>query len=183
MKHIRNYTSFIAFSLVTLILVLLLHPTISSILFPMKRQAMLDTFIHTIQNKKDIDPQEFWKFREFYYPGSLVVNKKGISMKTPYTFNSSLHPLLFTVFKSNYIESYEYLISSNDLNDVIPFNEDFTIFLDSSVAYRDRGKYVEVVFIKPVSEMIKANGFLDHKDKDKKLLEGKYWFVYTIINK
>ena len=40
-----------------------------------------------------------------------------------------------------------------------------------------------IYFIKPISEMAQANGFFDYKDKDKKFLTGKYWYVYTIISK
>lgn len=44
-------------------------------------------------------------------------------------------------------------------------------------------KEVVIYFIKPISEMKRANGFFDYKNKDKKLLSNKNWFVTTIITK
>lgn len=45
------------------------------------------------------------------------------------------------------------------------------------------GKTTYIYFIKPISEMSKANGFFDYKDQDKKLLETKNWYVETKILK
>lgn len=157
MKHTNNYTSFIAISAVILLTILLLHPTLSAILFPWKRAKSLNTFIDKVQKTHNLDPQEFWKWRESYYPGSITFTKVA-SANTPHT-----------VYRSKYITSYEYVVDTNTMGDKI---------------YIKRNKdTADIVFIKPISEMKRANGFFDYNDKDKKLLEGKYWLVVTIINK
>lgn len=142
---------------------------------------MLNKILTQIDQNKNIDAQEFWQFREFYYPGVITFSRTGLTEKAPYTFDALLKPLLFTSFHSNYISSYEYIVSMNDLNYVVPFNEDWRLYLKSSLAVRARNNTVDIVFIKPVSEMVKANGFLDYRDKDKKLLENKFWLVITQI--
>jgi hypothetical protein len=171
------------FAVIALFIIVWLHPTLSAIAFPFKRQIMLNTMLTKIDKDKKIDAQEFWQFREFYYPGAISFNRTGLAEQSPYTFDPLLKPFLFTSFHSKYISSYEYLVTMNDLNYVVPFNEDWKLYLESSVAVRKRNNTVDIVFIKPVSEMVKANGFLDYKDKDKKLLEAKFWLVFSQIKK
>lgn len=157
MKHTHNYTAFISFSAIILLLVLLFHPTLSSVLFPWKRQLSLNSYINKIQKTQTLDGQEFWKWRESYYPGSITFQKIA-SANTPHT-----------VFTSKYISSYEYLVDSNTMGNKISINKN--------------KNNTDIVFIKPLSEMKRANGFFDYKDKDKKLLEGKFWLVVTSIDK
>jgi len=144
---------------------------------------MLNSFLANIDATKSIDAQEFWQFREFYYPGSLTVDKKGIKDPASPTIPLVFNPYLFTVFRSSKITSYEYLVTSNSLELLVPKDNAWKIFSNNSFAYKNVGDSVSLVFIKPISEMVKANGFLDYKDKDKKLLEGKYWMAITNISK
>lgn len=46
-----------------------------------------------------------------------------------------------------------------------------------------KGNETRIYFIKSISEMKKANGFFDYKDKDAKMLENKNWYVVTKIQK
>lgn len=144
---------------------------------------MLNSFLTNIDVNKRIDAQEFWRFREFYYPGSLIVDKKGIKDPASPTIPLAFNPYLFTLFHSSKIASYEYLVTKNTLDLIVPKSDEWKIFPNSSLAYKNLDDSVSLVFIKPISEMVKANGFLDYKDKDKKLLEGKYWMVITNISK
>jgi hypothetical protein len=126
-----------------------------------------------------VDTQAFWQMIEFYYPGSLTVAKRGIPTKPRFSPPKEWYPLYFTSFRSKYITSDEFLVNTSSLSALL--DED----IPPSVSYQviENKNEVILVFIKPIREMITANGFLDYKDKDKKLLQGKYWFVYTIINK
>lgn len=144
---------------------------------------MLSHFIAKIDKTEYLNAREFWQFREFYYPGALTVQKSGIQDASSPTLPLALEPYLFTVFRSSKISSYEYLVTKNALNLVVPNNTEWKTFTKGSVAYRNSEDSVDLVFIKPISEMVQANGFLDYKDKDKKLLEGKYWMVVTNIKK
>lgn len=136
---------------------LYLHPTLSAAFFPFKRDLSLSAYISKIQKEKKIDPQEFWRWRESYYPGSITFTKV-VSAHTPHT-----------VFRSKYITSYEYLVDTNTMGDKIYIKKNTNT--------------TDIVFIKPISEMRKANGFFDYQDKDKKLVTGKFWLVVTIVNK
>ncbi len=144
---------------------------------------MLNSFLTKIDVNKRIDARDFWQFREFYYPGALTVQKSGILDASSPTLPLALEPYLFTVFRSSKITSYEYLVTKNTLDLVVPKNSEWKMYTKGSVAYRNSEYSVDLVFIKPISEMVQANGFLDYKDKDKKLLEGKYWMVVTNIKK
>lgn len=117
---------------------------------------MLNSLLNKVEKTNKIDAQEFWKMREFYYPGSITFAKVASENKP------------HTIFRSSYITSYEYLVPSNTFKE--------------GISVKRNGKVTEIIFIKPISEMKKANGFFDYNDKDKKLLEGKYWFVYTTIS-
>lgn len=160
------FTLFLAYSL--------LQPRISG-LFPFIREAKLQAFLNSIEKSKSISSQEFWQFREFYYPGSVTLDRNGIEGK--------IKPLLFFQFRSKYMLSSEYLITTSDLNQIIPFGENYIINVERSYAYKISDKNVEIIFIKPISELTKANGFIYEKDQDKKLVEGKYWLVITKILK
>lgn len=166
-----------------LMLVLWLHPTTSVVVFPFKRTKMLNSFLTKIDTTKRIDAREFWQFREFYYPGSLTVDKKGIKDPASPTIPLAYESYLFTVFRSSKITSYEYLVTKNTLDLIVPNSDEWKKFPNSSLVYKSADDSISLVFIMPISEMVKANGFLDYKDKDKKLLEGKYWMVITNISK
>lgn len=179
--HFPHYTAFALVAL--LMLVLWLHPTTSVVVFPVKRAQMLNSFLANIDATKSIDAQGFWQFREFYYPGTLIVDKSGIKDSSSPSIPLAYEPYLFTVFHSSKIASYEYLVTKNTLDLIVPKSDEWKIFPNSSLAYKHTDDSVSLVFIKPISEMVRANGFLDYKDKDKKLLDGKYWLVVTTIAK
>ena len=60
-------------------LFVILSPKISSILFPLKRQAILNDFINKTKIAGVINAQDYWKFREFYSPGFFTFSKNGIA--------------------------------------------------------------------------------------------------------
>lgn len=151
-------------------------------LFPFKRNAMLNKFISTVKQTKKIDAQAFWQFREFYYPGSLVVDKKGI--KPPPFISPPLwtSPLYITAFRSKLVTSDEFLVGYATASAYLEPNKRYTI-IGSDFAISESQKSMQIIFIKPIAEMTRANGFFDVKDKDAKLLKGKSWLVITEISK
>ncbi len=130
-----------------------------------------------MQKNDAVDAQEFWQFREFYYPGALMVNKEGLSTQPLNIISLPKDSLYFTSFRSRYIQSDEFLVSADTLGTILnkKYNKSFLLTQEKN--------RVILVFIKPVKEMVRANGFYDYKDKDKKLLEGKSWLVVITINK
>ena len=133
---------------------------------------MISSFIESTKKQNTINPQEFWALREFYSPGSLVINK-----------NATSEP--FLVFRSNKIKSVESLVPKYDINRKWPSVElsgkqvDFKT--NTELIFRENDS-LRIIFLKPIFQMITANAVYDYKDKDKKLLEDKLWFTDTTIN-
>lgn len=121
--------------------------------------------------------QEFWQFREFYYPGKIRVDRNGLKDHAFYSPPALAYPKQLLSFKSKYIESNEYIIEKKTSQMTTLSSEGITYKL---VEYPDR---FELFFIKPISEMSITNGFFDYKDKDKDLFRNKVWFVATKISK
>ena len=158
----------IIFLIVSLFLVsisyFLLQPRASGI-FPFIREYRLKAFIENTVKNHHISAQEFWELREFYYPGTIRFNKPNL------------------LFISDKITSHETLVNKNTaFIDLIPKS------IKGNVLYEDADELIVseedttvIYFIKPISEMASANGFFDYRDKDKKLLENKKWYVVTQI--
>lgn len=152
---------FIVFSLY-----FLLQPRLSNI-FPFIREYRLTTFIKNTIKNNTISSQEFWQLREFYSLGIIQFNKPNLT------------------FTSNKIESKETIINKNViLQTLLPSQDNWKIlYRNKNELIATKGKETFVYFIKPISEMAQANGFFDYKDKDKKLLQDKNWYVATTIVK
>jgi len=134
---------------------------------PFIREYRLSSFIKNTINNKNISAQEFWELREFYADGVIKLNR----------------PL--TTFTSSRIVSTETLVNVDEtLKNIVKRDKDWNILFenDSNLIAQKNSKTV-IYFIKPISEMSKANGFFDYKDKDKKILENKKWYVFTKISK
>jgi len=151
----------------------LLQQRISGI-FPFIRKHRLNTFLLHIKNKGVISSQEFWQFREFYYPGVIQFNRNNAILGKP-----------FLIFLSKKIESKEILVHEKTTFDsVLPNLKAWTInYRNKNEIVASNEKRLLILFVKPISEMSQANGFFDYKDKDKKILEGKRWYVYSEIRK
>lgn len=132
---------------------------------------MVSSFIASTKKQGEINPREFWALREFYAPGIITVNKTATA--TP-----------FLVFRSGKITSYESLVPAAAAQAkvalAIPGNEVY-FRSNTEAIYRENGA-VHIIFLKPINEMVTANSVYDYKDKDKKFLEGKMWFVNTVID-
>lgn len=163
---------FFAFSLLLVLLFFMVNPKYSPIFFPYKRTRMISSFLESTKKQNTINPREFWALREFYSPGSLMVNK-----------NATSEP--FLTFTSDKIKSFESLVPKYDINrkwppvDLSGKQVDFKT--DSELIFHE-DNLLRIVFLKPISEMVKANAVYDYKDKDKKLLEDRLWFVDTTVH-
>lgn len=193
MNKKQSYLSLFLFASI-IILFLFLSPKVSSFLFPFRRNQLWKTFLNNTKSHQVISSKEFWEFRDFYYPGSLVFNVKKLSQKETADAFSTLkisvlpdqyfYPFLY--FSSNKIHSLESLVKVSSINNIllpqaIPSNS--TIILrDTSTLFYISNNTATLIFIKPVEEMITANGYFNYKRDDKELLKDKFWFVYTVIN-
>lgn len=133
---------------------------------------MLSSFISSTKKRGKINPQEFWALREIFAPGVISVDKPA-----------TVSP--FLVFKSSKITSDELLVPAAGNNSrtlpTVPRKQQVDFRTNTELIYHDNTT-MHIFFLKPISEMVKANATYDYKDKDKKFLEGKLWFVETTIN-
>ena len=151
---------------VVVLLYFFLQPRISNNI-PFIRNERLNTFINNSIKNNHISPEEFWQLREFYSPGYVTIARPHLT------------------FSADKISSQETIIDSKiPLKSLLPTKQNWHILYENTnemIASKDNKIYI--YFIKPISEMSKANGFFDYKDKDKKLLENKNWYGETMIQK
>ena len=62
-------------------------------------------------------------------------------------------------------------------------NEKKVLFTNQTTQiFYDTEGVLRIIFVKPIAEMRKANGFFDYTDKEQKLLNGQYWLDETWIH-
>jgi len=193
-ESIKSDLSFFILILIMIIgLFMILSPKVSSQLFPFKRQAILNEFITDTRQKGSIDPQGYWKFREFYSPGYFTFSKNGLEKtlisqakeKIGIKYHEENIDLTFSVFSSILIDSLDMLTTQTDLDKVIDQNKlpkENIIFMNkNSLIYKETPKIIKIVFLLSNSEMKRANGFFYYTDQDKELVRNKNWFNITIV--
>lgn len=171
----------------------LLSPKISAKLFTYKRQATLSEFINSSKTN-GINPQEYWKFREFYSPGHFTYSKEGIGenllnltkIKTGIKYNEKNIDLAFLVFSSPHVNSLDMLTKQTSLNSIVTEKQlpkEDIIFMDkNSLIYRENPKTIKIIFLLKNAQMKKANGFFKYTEADKQVTEGENWFNISSIN-
>lgn len=163
---------FFAFLPFIVLLFFIINPKYSPVILSYKRTKIISSFLESTKKQNTINPQEFWALREFYSPGSLSVNKSAVSGP-------------FLSFISDKIKSYESLVAKYNINRKWPpvnlVGKRVDYLTESELIYRENNM-MRIIFLKPISQMITANAVYDYKDKDKKLLEDKLWYVDTSID-
>lgn len=169
-----------------------LVPKISSKIFIQKREMALDNFTYSVQTEKRINPQAYWKFREFYSPGYFDFSKSGVEK---IKINNSLDNLkvnpknidyYFLRFNSNKLDSLDGFTKKSNLNQIINRKDlevnELLFEKNDSIIYKNNEGEIYIIFLKTIPEMLKANGFYDHNNKkDISLMDGKYWFNVTLL--
>lgn len=177
-----------------LILFIVFSPKVSSLLFPLKRQAILNDFINKTKTNGSINAQEYWQFREFYSPGYFTFAKIGISKslsenavsRIGIEYNKKEIELTYSFFSSQRLNSLDMLTKQSSLNMLIDqkqFQKDKIVFINrNSIIYQESPKIIKIVFLLNNNDMQKANGFFDYQDKDKKITQGENWLNITSVN-
>jgi len=171
-----------------------LHPTLLSDTFAFQRQNKWNSFAKVIQDEKNFSAQDYWRFREFYSLGNFEFNEKGFSdleirtvlqrIDIPVTQSSLTHP--FLLYSSDHFKSIDSMTDSASLSAIL--NEEeiekhaVIINTDQLKIYKTDTKTIKLIFIKPVWEMQRANGFFDYSKMDPEILEGKYWLNISSIS-
>ncbi len=193
MKNIeRKYVLIVG--IVILGLFVFTQPKLSAYLFPFKRQAMWREFKQTVIDARGIEGQTFWKFREFYYPGSFTFEPNGFGKELTAQKAKELSITLlpqatasaFLIYESGKFNSLEALVNPGDLAATVkdngPIQSSNEGSFDGSYTMYVSGNKARIMFIKPVSEMVKANGYFDLKNKqDAARIEGKYWLSVSEV--
>lgn len=167
---IKNWL-FFTLPILIIVLFLLLSPKISSEVFSFKRHTVLNEFINSTKANGRIDPQAYWKFREFYSPGSFIFSKNTIDKP-------------FLTFSSSLLESTDILTEYSSLNEATKtsvLKENIIFKGENSLIYKQDKNIIKIVFLLSNDEMRKANGFFDYNDKDKKITENKKWLNITTV--
>lgn len=145
----------------------------------------------SLERDLTVEPQQFWEIREFYGKGDILFSKDsldkdkvrsalhniGISLKDPAAkpFMLYVSPRWITI--DSFVSSTD-IIKLVDLQDQkITKGTTTNIYIDD----QDNKKIV-LLFVKPISELEKANGYFDYKQWDKELLKDKYWLSASVIS-
>ena len=176
-----------------LVLFALLSPKISSILFPFKRQGILNDFIRITKNNGRIDAQAYWKFREFYSPGYFTFSRSGLNdsvtknaeKKIGISYDQKMTSLNLLFYSSSRLYSLDMLTKQSSLEKIFDpksIKKENILFKGrDGLIYRDGPEIIKIVFLINNHEMKKANGFFDYQEKDRNLVEGKNWLNITYI--
>ena len=194
LKLVKSDFGFLAIVFIVVALLFVsLSPKISSELFAFKRQAVLNDFLNNTKTSGKIDPQKYWEFREFYSPGSFVFSRLGLpediisylDKKLNVTYNKNAIDDYFLYFSTFRLSSLDMLTKKTSLNLLIDSNNlnsrDIIFKNDNSVIYKKDKQDLVIIFLLSNSDMQKANGFFDYKDKDKAITQGENWFNITIV--
>jgi hypothetical protein len=197
-KIIKSIRTTFWFSIILLVFILalfvILSPKVSSLLFPLKRQTVLNEFISKTKAEGLINSQEYWQFREFYSPGYFTFSRTGIaeSLAEKATigigvkYNQKEVDLIDLYFSSQKLSSLDMLTKQSNLNSIVDqkqFQNEKLIFMNNNSAiYQDGSKNIKIIFLLTNAEMQKANGFFDYTDKDKQITEGENWLNITSLS-
>lgn len=148
-------------------LYIFLEPKILPSVFSIRNNNLLNNFIAKTVKEKNIDTQDFWKMREFYCPGV-------------FSFDKTKNP--FLKYDCKWLKSEEFLTSSQTFNDKIDSKNVKILIENNQIQIYQDQRSLHINFIVDQSQMEKAVGVFDYRDKDKKLLKDKYWLDKTVID-
>lgn len=176
-----------------IVLFIFLQPHIAAYLLPFKRQELVRHFVSEVTDKKKLSGQEYWTFREFYSPGDSVLDKSyhlsanqmplslgplynGISLK--------VHSAPFMVFTAPYMQSVDAFVGeSASLQDVPAVLGQHILVRTNKLILSENATSYTLLFILPISEMQKTNGFFNYTQPEKDFMQGKQWLGIAHIQK
>jgi len=170
--------------LVLVAIFLIVQPRTQHIFFPQERQAKLTRLLEETKKQQDINLYSYWEFREFYSHGSFEYEQNGLPTEKNEaieTFKSldasATAQLLFTSAKITSIggQTKNKTLAAN-------FYTNADILRLPSVILKEDTQALTVIFLKPISEVRKVNGFLQYQlvlDENR----GDMWFEFTQIQK
>lgn len=153
--------------LVILCAFVFLQPALSYQLFPQKREALLTSFITSLQKSTTLDPVRYWEFREFYSPGVFTFSKEYSvhSLQIPSVLQTDVTNLEkkhqikpYLVFHSDSIDSFDAITRSPI--DVSTINKSKKYIINEHwLSIADEGTYYYLMAVTPSAMIQKADGF------------------------
>ncbi len=147
-----------------------------------------NSFVSKTQNNQKLDPQEFWKLREFYSPGYFELKDQGLENSNVQSAVGEIgltpKDVTYTsLFRARHSISLDGLTEVQSLDEIIDTKsiQNITFQNENTVIFTNDENYRIIIFLLPVSEMKKANGFFEYDGKDKNFLENKNWFNITML--
>ncbi len=189
-SHLIFY-SFIIFTLVASSLIFV--PAISTLTLPFAREKLIKEFLNELKNTDYLNTQKFWKFREFYSPGSGTFSKTGISsdlvtntlamIDIPISLSPTDHA--FFIYKSPKLVSIDFLVKEHDLLKIIngELDSKTVIYRNSEIILYQEDNFYKLIFLKSQKDMKKTVGFFDFNGLDREITENKYWLNLTRFEK
>jgi len=165
-----------------------LQPKVAASVFPSVREARRTDFLKKVEEAGQINPQDFWQFREFYSPGSFTFNEKYIDVASGLQLKKNVVLPVPRVgllsFNSVHAQSEESLIVPEAWPSVVTahhINAQRILFQTPHTYIYTDGAQTKILFMKPISEMMTANGFFLYNDLEKEKFKKYYWLDETTL--
>lgn len=184
---------------VALILVMMIHPRLASQNFSFTRAQALVPFFSEVVTTGKFDPQQWWKLREFYSPGSFTYNPDIIQVNITQQIRPRgpfSGPLPLFTYTSNRLASTDYVIpntviaNSDQDGSKIKLLQKLatcptsgaTLYQDSStILFMSDSNTLHFLFVRPLSDMRQANGLFDYDKQDLFWLRDTSWAEVTTL--
>lgn len=196
MKHIinsiENLKLILILSGVLLVAFLFFTPKIANRLFEFKRAEVWSNFLEETQRNDSINTQLFWEFRDFYSPGYVQFDQKGLpkplvkSMKQKIAIPVSVDEttLPYLAFQSPRVQSLDILIKTSSFSAVVNpevYKGKEILFQNKNgVIYKESKDVIKIAFLASESELKRTNGYF-LRWRDYGLIKNKYWLNLSSI--
>lgn len=175
------------FLLISIALIFMLQPKVSSLLFSKKREVLLHNFEKSVLEDKKISIKKYWEFREFYSPGIFIYDPSGSEIEKLRPFpnyakylDSSLDltPILF--FEAPNLTSLGGITKQTGLPKVEISNiENVYLNTNDTFFFKTKDNKTVLLMIKTIKEVATANGFILKNENI--INSGKMWFEIAVI--
>ena len=164
------------------------QPRTLNYLFPSMRTSYLQQLINDTSSLGHLNPQMYWKTREFYYPGVFYVFQDGLGDNNfdNFTKQTGLSPqrlgsFPILVYNSSKWQSYEALVNTDKLEDLVKLPTSSPVYSDKETKIYVEGNKTYFFFIKSYDELKITNGFIYTKDQI--LKNYRYWFGVSVVTR
>lgn len=168
-------------------------PKFSVIAESTQKQSSLTAFVQHINDEQKFDLAAYWKFREFYSPGSFSFNPEIVDAQQTFRFTALPHyDNDFLYYHSPDMYSVDTITSSSSgdwergriakIKASVQNQNDIVFSDDTTLLYYKSPQTLELYLIRPTPFLYRVNGFFDYTDEEKRLLQYKQWQHYAVIN-